>query len=536
MRDHQTDRIDDWALPLARLITVLLLSPLTAPAGYAQQPNPVEVVLKDAAGREAGTARLSEAKSGVRFEVNVSGLTPGKHGVHIHSTGVCEPPGFQSAGPHYSPDNRSHGFLDPEGPHAGDMPMIEAGENGRSRGYDFTISRVALDSNSLEDRDGSALVIHARPDDYLTDTGGGTGERVVCGVISAAPVTSAEDGAAGPGRMPFNRADKDDDGNLNRGEAAAAGLALLMQDWEQADADANGVLGQAEYVDYMAKQPADTVEPPAPADKTQTIGKGRFKSPETALWDDKTDTYLVSNVHGGLTALDDNGFISRVLPDGTIMDLKWIDGASRDVTLHGPKGMLFDGDQLVVADVHTLRFFDRMTGEPVREVPAPGSYMLNDPALAPDGTLYVTDTGDDVGEHPGAVYRIDGQGAVAIAKGTDYDRPDGLIAHDDALLVAPFGAHAKEVYRLEKDGTRKPHAAMPQPKLDGLLALQDGSLIVTSWTGKEIYRLGSGGTVETIAREIPSPAQVGYDKKRGRLLVPVLQENELQVYKLKIKK
>ena len=80
------------------------------------------------------------------------------------------------------------------------------------------------------------------------------------------------------------------------------------------------------------------------------VGDGRFQGPETALWDERTDAYLVSNVNGGLTALDDNGFISQVLPNGQIVDLKWIDAAKPEVVLHGPKGMLFHRNLLVVAN------------------------------------------------------------------------------------------------------------------------------------------------------------------------------------------
>lgn len=285
---------------------------------------------------------------------------------------------------------------------------------------------------------------------------------------------------------------------------------------------ASAVLAAAQWTAGAA-----IAQPPEAEPEPVELGDGRFRSPETVVWDEERDLYLLSNVNGGLTALDDNGFISRITPDGEITQLKWIDGSKPDVTLHGPKGMLLTAEHLIVADVHTLRFFDRDSGEPVREVAIRTAYMLNDPARAPDGTLFVSDTGGSTTAHPGAVYRVDDDGPVRIASGPDYDRPDGLLADERGLLVAPFEAHAKEMYRLVPDGGRRePFATAPQPRLDGLLELPDGSHIVTSWAGKSVYRL-RGDRFEPVLENVVSPAQVGYDEKRGRLLVPLLKEDKL---------
>lgn len=514
--------------------TITALTAVTAMGTLAQsalaQPQSVQVTLTDRQGQRVGTATLTPQQEAVEVSIQVSGLSPGEHGVHIHSTGACEPPDFKSAGPHFSPDDSSHGFLDQNGPHAGDLPMLSIGEQGGVTSYAFKTSRVSLDKQSLLDPDGSSLIIHAKPDDYYTDTGGGTGDRIICGVISPAPSQRGREQAATqtPQRKTFAEVDKNSDRQINRGEAAAAGLTRLMENWQRADNDNDGSLSQSEYRAYGGPGLGLTeANPKAKPQNAKTVGKGKFQAPETALWDEKTDTYLVSNINGGLTALDDNGFISKVLPSGQIAELKWIDGGKRNITLNGPKGMVLTDQHLVVADVHTLRFFDRVTGEPVSEVPIPDSYMLNDPAVAADGTIYVTDTGTATAEHPGAIYRISNGQAQLIAKGTEYDRPDGLITHGQDLLVTPFAAHADTVYRLTMDGDREPFATVPKPKLDGLIELPDGSFIVTSWGGKEIYRLQQDGSVEIIASDIPSPAQIGFDQKRDRLLVPVLQENKM---------
>ncbi len=142
--------------------------------------------LRDASGKTVGTARLTEAEpgGGPRLELEVRGLPPGEHGVHIHETGTCEPPDFESAGGHYNPESRQHGDENPAGPHAGDLPNMTVSADG-SGTLEETVERVTLSDgpHSLFDDDGSTLVVHAGPDDYRTDPAGNSGDRVACGVI-----------------------------------------------------------------------------------------------------------------------------------------------------------------------------------------------------------------------------------------------------------------------------------------------------------------------------------------------------------------
>lgn len=153
--------------------------------------QPVEVRIIDRNGKNIGSAKITQAQStqessGVRIQMEVSGLSPGKHGLHIHSSGACEPPAFKSAGSHFSPRNHKHGFLDSEGPHEGDLPMLDVNSDGMVTGYDFTTTRVSLSRDSLQQSEGTSLIIHDKPDDYLTGTGGGTGDRIACGIIHPA--------------------------------------------------------------------------------------------------------------------------------------------------------------------------------------------------------------------------------------------------------------------------------------------------------------------------------------------------------------
>ncbi len=141
--------------------------------------------LMDTTGKTIGEATFTAGASGVTINVAVAGLSEGSHGIHIHSVGVCEPPAFASAGGHFNPTGKHHGLENPDGPHAGDLPnfTVTAGDTAH---YTATDDRVTLDSgpNGLFDADGSALVIHAGPDDNTSDPAGNSGVKVACGVIT----------------------------------------------------------------------------------------------------------------------------------------------------------------------------------------------------------------------------------------------------------------------------------------------------------------------------------------------------------------
>lgn len=135
-------------------------------------------------GDKIGTATLTETKGGVRIVVNVSQLDPGVHGIHIHAVGKCEGPAFASAGGHFNPEMKMHGKDNPAGPHAGDLLNFTVGKDGKAKAT-LIADKVTLGdgANSLFHPGGTALVIHAGPDDYKTDPAGNSGARIACGVI-----------------------------------------------------------------------------------------------------------------------------------------------------------------------------------------------------------------------------------------------------------------------------------------------------------------------------------------------------------------
>lgn len=174
----------------ALLLPVLFAWGATAgnPVLAQSQTQGAKADLKDAQGKVVGSAIFSPATSGVKLQVEVKGFTAaaGEHGIHIHTTGKCEATAFTSAGGHFNPEGKKHGINSPEGHHAGDMPNITFDAAGNAT-YETIVDGVTLGEGptSLMDADGSALVIHAGPDDMVTDPSGNSGARVVCGELTA---------------------------------------------------------------------------------------------------------------------------------------------------------------------------------------------------------------------------------------------------------------------------------------------------------------------------------------------------------------
>lgn len=153
-------------------------------ASPPQMTNQASAELKDRDGRTVGMATFREVGDGVLVSVEVKGISPGLHAIHVHAAGKCEGPAFTSAGGHFNPEQKKHGLKSPKGPHAGDMPNMYVAKNGVGR-FEVLNDHIALKSGSRSvfDSDGSALVIHAGVDDNVTDPAGNAGDRIACGVI-----------------------------------------------------------------------------------------------------------------------------------------------------------------------------------------------------------------------------------------------------------------------------------------------------------------------------------------------------------------
>jgi Cu-Zn family superoxide dismutase len=155
----------------------------TVPAsGTGMAPARAVAALRKADGTTAGTATATPAGDGVMVALRVEGLPPGAHGVHVHMTGKCDAPTFESAGGHWNPASAKHGLENPQGQHAGDMPNLTVGQDGRGT-LEYTLKGGALDG--LLDADGAAMMVHASADDQKTDPSGDSGSRIACGVFAS---------------------------------------------------------------------------------------------------------------------------------------------------------------------------------------------------------------------------------------------------------------------------------------------------------------------------------------------------------------
>ena len=156
---------------------------LAATAALAQDAATATATFISKAGKESGTAKLTGTEKGVLIEIEVSGLPAGQWvAFHVHETGSCDHAGgHMSAGGHFNPAKAAHGFNDPKGPHAGDMPNQFVSADGKLKAQVFN-SFVQLDKGDTAIR-GKALMIHGKSDDYKSQPTGDAGDRQACGVI-----------------------------------------------------------------------------------------------------------------------------------------------------------------------------------------------------------------------------------------------------------------------------------------------------------------------------------------------------------------
>jgi Cu-Zn family superoxide dismutase len=143
-----------------------------------------KVEVKDAQGKDVGSVLIWDQGSGVALQLQLHDLTPGEHAIHFHQVPKCEAPDFKSAGGHFNPESKKHGFDSPEGHHAGDIKNFTVGADGKAKAKLENADVTLKDGPHSLLSNGAAVVVHAKGDDYKTDPSGNSGDRVACGVIT----------------------------------------------------------------------------------------------------------------------------------------------------------------------------------------------------------------------------------------------------------------------------------------------------------------------------------------------------------------
>jgi hypothetical protein len=253
-----------------------------------------------------------------------------------------------------------------------------------------------------------------------------------------------------------------------------------------------------------------------------------FSTPESVVYDPENDRYLVGNVGGFGDAND--GFISAINPDGSIQDMEFIRGTDA-APLNSALGTAVHQGRLYVADSPFVRVYDLATGDHVVSHEIPDAAVLNDLDVADDGTIYVSDMGT---EEPDtwAIFMISPEGDVSeFARGADLQRPNGLEIDPQGRIVAAGVAAPMLSILSPADGLVELTITLPDGGYDGVVPLEDG-FIVSAPFASAIYRVGLDGTATPIGDGIASPASIGYDDTRNRLLIPQLQANTVTILPL----
>jgi sugar lactone lactonase YvrE len=274
------------------------------------------------------------------------------------------------------------------------------------------------------------------------------------------------------------------------------------------------------------------------SDNRLVVTLEQLDAPVCVLHDAQQDIYFVSNINGAGMAKDNNGYISRITPDGQIAVRKFIAGGTGGATLHAPKGLAITGNDLWVADIDAVRVFDRRSGRAIRTIGlAPlGATFLNEMTVGPDQAIYVTDTAlkftGDNAQHigPDRIFRITQGGESSIALEGDLEAPSGIVwdaPHSRFLIVALQGRH---IFAWTPGARTASSVWEGIGGYDGIV-LDGDRWLVSSLDGNGIYDIRAGREVRIIDG-LTTPAAIGFDTRRRRLLIPSFDANTVQIWEI----
>jgi len=259
-----------------------------------------------------------------------------------------------------------------------------------------------------------------------------------------------------------------------------------------------------------------------------------FANPIGVVHDDVDDVYLVSNMNGDPTHATENAFISRVSPDGEVLEANWIDLTGTPRALNSPRGMAIRDDSLFVADIDCIRIYDRPSGADDGFTCLDNVTYIADVDIGPEGSIFAIDAGmvyeDGEWSSTGtdAVYRIvtaEGRQGSTLASGEELGNPGSLAVGSRGIFVTTMGTG--ELYAVSPDGSRTSILPQSDQRLGGIVFLADGSFVFSSLTDSSLTMIDAGGQVIDLAEGIPDAQILGYDAQRNRLIVPIPSENRI---------
>lgn len=267
-----------------------------------------------------------------------------------------------------------------------------------------------------------------------------------------------------------------------------------------------------------------------PSDSARLIAEvAGFSGPEAVRYDPSRDVYFVANFNGPANEADNNGFISRMTPDGEVDSLRFIEGGRDGVTLHAPRGMVISGDTLWAADHQAVRGFHRVSGELLRDADfsAHGTGFLNDVTVGPGGAVYVTDSGTD------RVFRISGSSIEVAFEDSVLNVPNGITwdENENRFIVVPYGGNHTFVSWGPDDDSLRSFAESPGARFDGVEVLDSGALLVASQEDSSLHLVVDGEGAPLISLD-GRPADIGYDPSRNRVAIPYVDRDLVEIWQL----